>query len=101
MYSQVWKIENWRPLTLLNGSYKILSSMIAERIKHVLEVIINGDQTGFISYRFIGENTRLLFDTITYTEAEQIPRLLILVDYAKKLFSQHPLTILQAVRYSH
>ena len=57
--------------------------MIAERLKQVLETIINNDQTGFISNHFIGENTRLLYDTITYTEAEQLPGLLIIVDYAK------------------
>ena len=76
-------LKNWRPLTLLNGTYKFLSSMIAERLKSVLESIINNDQTGFISNRFIGENTRLLYDTITYTETEQLPGLLIIVDYAK------------------
>ena len=76
-------LKNWRPLTLLNGSYKFLSSMIAERLKTVLESIINNDQTGFISNRFIGENTRLLYDTISYVEEEQIPGLLIIVDYAK------------------
>ena len=76
-------LKNWRPLTLLNGSYKLLSSMIAERLKSVLETIINNDQTGFISNWFIGENTRLLYDTITYAETEQVPGLLIIVDYAK------------------
>ena len=76
-------LKNWRPLTLLNGSYKFLSSMIAERLKSILPTIINNDQTGFISNRFIGENTRLIYDTIIYTEAEQIPGLLIIVDYAK------------------
>ena len=70
-------------ITLLNGSYTCLSSMIAERLKSVLESIINNNQTGFISNRFIGENTRLLYDTITYAEEEQIPGLLIVVDYAK------------------
>ena len=76
-------LKNWRPLTLLNGSYKFLSSMVAERLKSILATIINNDQTGFISNRFIGENTRLIYDTIIYTEAEQIPGLLIIVDYAK------------------
>ena len=76
-------LKNWRPLTLLNGSYKFLSSMIAERLKSILPTIINNDQTGFISNRFIGENTRLIYDTIVYTEAEEIPGLLIIVDYAK------------------
>ena len=45
--------------------------------------MINNDQTGFISNRFIGENTRLLFDIINYAELEQVPGLLIIVDYAK------------------
>ena len=57
--------------------------MISERLKTVLETLINNDQTGFISNRFIGENTRLIFDIITYAELEQIPGLLIVVDYAK------------------
>ena len=76
-------LKNWRPLTLLNGTYKFLSAMISERVKKVLELLISNDQTGFISNRFIGENTRLLFDIINCTEVEEIPGLLIIVDYAK------------------
>ena len=66
-------LKNWRPLTLLNGSYKFLSSIIAERLKKVLELIVNSDQTGFIANRFI-ENTRLIFDTIIYTENDKYTR---------------------------
>ena len=47
-------LKNWRPLTLLNCTYKYLSAMIANRIKSVLEELILTDQTGFISNRFIG-----------------------------------------------
>ena len=57
--------------------------MIIERLQQVLEFITNSDQTGFISNRFIGENTRLLYAKITYTEAEQLSGLLVIVDYAK------------------
>ena len=35
---------NWRPITLLNTSYKIASSCIAARIKTVLTKIIHNDQ---------------------------------------------------------
>ena len=49
----------------------------------VLKTLINNDQIGFISNRFNGENTRLLFDIITYAELEQIPGLLIIIDYNK------------------
>ena len=57
--------------------------MISERLKTVLKTLINNNQIGFISNRFFGENTRLLFDLITYAELEQIPGLLIIIDYAK------------------
>ena len=76
-------LQNWRPLTLLNSTYKFFSSIIAKRIKNTLEFIINPDQTGFISNRFIGENTRLLLDTLQYCEANSVRGLMIIVDYAK------------------
>ena len=40
------------------------SAMIANRLKKTLSSIINEDQTGFISGRFIGENTRTVYDVI-------------------------------------
>ena len=52
-------LKNWRPLTLLDTIYKIASGAIANRIKWVLDKLINKDQTGFIKGRYIGENTRL------------------------------------------
>ena len=45
--------------------------------------LISNDQTGFISNRFIGENTRLLYDTIDCCHTQNIEGLLIVVDYAK------------------
>ena len=57
-------LKNWRPITLLNVDYKIASGVIANRIKNVLPNIISETQTGFLKNRFIGENTRILFDII-------------------------------------
>ena len=40
-------LRNWRPITLLNTSYKIASSCIAARIKQtVLPMIIHNDAKG-------------------------------------------------------
>ena len=55
--------------------------MVAKRIQGVLEELLSIDHIGFISKRFVGENTRLLFDTITYCADENIS--LVIVDYAK------------------
>ena len=57
-------LGNWRPITLLNTSYKITSSRIAARIKTVLPKIIHKDQKGFMKGRYIGENLRLLYDVL-------------------------------------
>ena len=57
--------------------------MIANRIKKVLPTLINNDQTGFIAGRYIGGNTRLLFDIIEYAEENDIPGLFLLTDFEK------------------
>ena len=56
-------LKNWRPLTLLNSLYKLVSGCIADRIKPHLDTIINGDQKGFVSGRYIGEAIRSTYDT--------------------------------------
>jgi len=76
-------IKNWRPITLLNTIYKIASGVIASRIKTVLDKLIYSDQTGFIPGRYIGENTRLIYDIMQYTEENNIPGLLLLIDFEK------------------
>ena len=76
-------LKNWRPITLLNTVYKIASGSIANRIKQVLDKLISTDQTGFIEGRFIGENTRLVYDLLQFTEEKHIPGLLLLIDFEK------------------
>ena len=64
-------------------SYNIAAATIANRLKPFLEKIINEDQTGFISHRYIGENTRLIYDLMFYTEKYNIPGILLLIDFEK------------------
>ena len=76
-------LKNWRPITLLNTMYKIASSCIAARLKMVLAKLISGEQKGFLKGRYIGENIRLLYDTLLYTNNHQVPGLLLMVDFEK------------------
>jgi hypothetical protein len=76
-------LNNWRPISLLNVDCKIGSAYIAERLKTVLERLISNRQTGFLKGRYIGECTRLILDIIVRTEEEQIPGLLLIVDFEK------------------
>ena len=60
-------IQNYRPITLLNVDYKILSKVLAKRIKQVLGEIIHQDQVGYIKDRNIGEAVRLIEDMFFYS----------------------------------
>ena len=55
-------LKNYRPITLLNVDYKILSKVLARRIKEVLGEIVHHDQVGYIKDRNIGEAVRLIDD---------------------------------------
>ena len=76
-------LKNWRPISLLNVEYKIASACIAERIKTVLPKLINEDQTGFMQGRYIGENIRLIYDLLNYTEEKKEKGMVLLVDFEK------------------
>ena len=76
-------LKNWRPITLLNCDYKLLSGALANRMKQFLPEIIGLEQKGFIKNRFIGENTRLIYDVINYLKIHRKEGLILLIDFEK------------------
>lgn len=76
-------IKNWRPISLLNVDYKILSSVIANRIKLFLDPLISNSQKGFISGRYIGECTRLVSDIIFKLKKKNMTGIILLIDFEK------------------
>ena len=76
-------MKNWRPISLLSVNFKIGSSAIAARIKTVLNKLISESQSGFIKGRYTGDYNRLVFDLIEKTKRENIPGLLVLLDFEK------------------
>ena len=59
-------IKGWRPITLLNVDFKIISAAVSARMQSVMDKLIDKGQTAYIKGRFIGENTRLVYDAINY-----------------------------------
>ena len=76
-------IKNYRPITLLNVDYKILSKVLANRMKTVLSEIIKSDQVGYMKDRNIGEAIRLIDDMIFHCLTNDINSFLIAVDFEK------------------
>ena len=62
---------------------KIRSAAISNRLKPVLVDLISQTQKGCLKGRYIGEYTRLIFDLIEKREEDDIPGLLVLLDFEK------------------
>jgi len=86
-------IKNWRPITLLNTDYKILTKYFTEFIKQHLDKIIHSNQKGFLQGRFIGENIVNAMSMIDYAETNNIDLTLVFLDY-KKAFDSVELNII-------
>ena len=76
-------IKNWRPISLLNVVYKIVSTCLANRLRKVLSVVIHTDQKGFLPGRFIGKNIRMIYDIIALVEKQNLSCTLMLLDFEK------------------
>lgn len=59
-----FEMPNWRPITLLNVDYKIVSHAIAGRLLPVINCVVSPDQSCGVPGRFIGENLRLVLDAL-------------------------------------
>ena len=76
-------LENWRPISLINVDAKIASKVIATRVIKVLPDIIHCNQTGYVKGRFIGEAARSIIDVMDYTKKQNIPGILLFIDFEK------------------
>ena len=73
-------IKNWRPILLLNIDTKLISKVLAERLKNVLPSSILSDQTAYVKGRFISEGGRLISDVFEICDTLRIKGVLITVD---------------------
>ena len=76
-------LENWRPISLVNIDTKIMTKAIAWRIKKVLPDIIHENQTGYVNDRYMGETVRSISDIMDFTAKENIPGLMLFIDFQK------------------
>ena len=76
-------LRSWGPISLLNVIYKLASAIISNRLKKVLDNIINENQKGFIAGRFLGENVRLIYDVLFESKKQNLPGLLLSIDFEK------------------
>ena len=74
-------IKAWCPITLLNTDFKIISAAIAARLKKVISKLTDQCQTAYVKGRYIGENTRLIYDVINYLTKKNGAGLIMSADF--------------------
>jgi len=76
-------LQNWRPITLLNTDYKIISKILAGRLTKVICNIISPDQTCGVPGRDIADNVMAMRDLINFISEENLDGYMIKVDQEK------------------
>jgi hypothetical protein len=74
--------NRFRPISLYNVSYKIISKVIANRIKPLLHKLISPSQGGFVEKRQIIDNIILIQEAIHSSNSKKEKRMIIKLDMA-------------------
>ncbi len=77
------RIVNYRPITLLNTDYKLLSKAMAVRLADVAPALIHKAQAGFVPGRKIQNHTQLARLMITWAETNQENGAIVALDQEK------------------
>ena len=64
-------LKNWRPISLLNTDYKIITKVLVNRVKPVMPTIIHPDQCCSVPGRSSEDNATLLRDVCDYLEVNE------------------------------
>ena len=76
-------LQNWRPVSLLNSDYKILTKVLSNRLHRVLPKLIQSDQVGYVKGRYMGQTVGTIKDIMTYANKKNLSGYLLLVDFEK------------------
>lgn len=91
-------MSSWRPITLLNVDYKILTKTLAKRLTGVLPLLIDEDQVGFMHGRFIGVNIRNINDVVEHLRSQEDGGIVVSLDYAKAFDSVDRSYLIEVLR---
>ena len=72
--SNLENVSKFRPISLCNVIYKIISKVIANRLKPFLNSIVSEAQSAFIANRLITDNILIVFESLHYMKTQSSGR---------------------------
>jgi hypothetical protein len=95
-------MKNFRPISLLNCSFKIFSRLITSRMEKICQEIIAKEQSAFIRGRYILESLVVAHELVHSIHKDKTPGVIIKLDYEKaydRVNLEFLVEILEAMRF--
>nr|KAJ0210611.1 hypothetical protein LSAT_V11C400216830 [Lactuca sativa] len=75
--------DDYRPISLLGSLYKIISKVLAERLKKAIPLVISDTQTAFIKDRYILDGPLIVNEVISWLRKNKAKAFLLKIDFEK------------------
>lgn len=76
-------LNHFRPISLIGSLYKVITKVLAKRLKMVMSNLISDSQSAFVSGRYILDGVVVLNELVEEAKLARIERMVFKVDFAK------------------
>jgi hypothetical protein len=91
--------EDFRPISFIHNCAKLVTKILANRLRGHLDQLVSKNQIAFIKGRFIQDNFMMVQQTTRFLHAQKQPRLLLKLDISKAFDSVSWVFILEILEW--